>query len=79
MGSTSTPCADGGISQAMAGGRDRAAVTHDGSEGSERRLKWGGCWCNRSAREGGARWWWIGVAWWGDLRVHQAKVVGMRW
>ena len=30
-------------------------------------------------REWGTRWWWIRVVWWGDLRVHQAKVVGTRW
>ena len=30
-------------------------------------------------REWGARWWWIRVAWWGDLHVCQAKVVGTRW
>ena len=78
-GSTSVPCADGRISWAMAGGEDGAVITCDGSEGGERRLKQGGRWHNHSAREGGARWWWIGVAWWGDLCIHQAKVVGTRW
>ena len=36
MGPVSVPCADGRISQAMAGGRNEVAVAHDGSEGSER-------------------------------------------
>ena len=63
----------------MAGGGDGVVIAHDGSEGGERRLKWGGHWHNCSAREGGVRWWWIGVVWWGDLCVHQAKVVGIRW
>ena len=63
----------------IAGGEDGVVIAHDGSEGNERRLKWGGHWHNCLAREGGARWWWIGVAWWGDLCIHQAKVVGTRW
>ena len=79
MGSPSAPCADGGISQATAGGGDGAVVARDGSEGGERRLKWGGRWRNRLVREWGVRWWWIRVAWWGDLRIRQAKVVGTRW
>ena len=68
MGSMSTPCADGRINQAMAGGEDGVVVTCDGSEGSERRLKWGGHWCNCLAREEGAMYWgrllrgWLGLA-----------------
>ena len=79
MGSPSAPCADGRISRATAGGGDGVVITRDGSEGGERRPKWGGHWRNRLVREWGARWWWIRVAWWGDLHVRQAKVVGTRW
>ena len=38
MGSTSTPCTNGGISQAMAGGRDGVVVARDGGKGGMRRL-----------------------------------------
>ena len=43
MEPVSTLCANGRISQAMAGGRDGAAITHDGGEGSMRQVQWGGC------------------------------------
>ena len=79
MGLASVPCADGGISWAMAGGGDEAAIAHDGGKGGMRKVMWGGCWCSCSAREGGTRWWWIGVAWCGDWHVCQAKVEGTRW
>ena len=46
------PCTDGGISQATAGGRDGAAVTHDGGEGGMRGAKWEG-WCDHLAGVGG--------------------------
>ena len=63
MESVSTPCADGGISRAMEEGRDKVHGDCAGSGGGKRRVMWGGCWHNRLAREGGARWWqWIGVA-----------------
>ena len=63
MGLASVPCADGGISQAMEGGGDKAHSDRAGSGGSKRRPRWGGCWHNCSARDGGVRWWWwIGVA-----------------
>ena len=61
-GSVSAPCADGGISQATEGGGDEGHGDRAGSGGSKGRPKWVGHWRNRSAREGGARWWWIGVA-----------------
>ena len=61
-GPASAPCVDGGISRAMEGGGDEGVVARDGGEGGMRRVTWGGCWCSHSAREGGARWWWIGVA-----------------
>ena len=50
MGSKSMPCADGGISQATAGGGNAAAITHDGGEGSMRGQSGE---CNHSARVGG--------------------------
>ena len=56
VGLMSMLCANGRVSWAMAGGRDEGAIYHDDREGSERRLKWGGCWPNCSARTGGARW-----------------------
>ena len=58
MESASASC---GISWATVGGGDEAHSNHAGSGDGKRRLKWGGHWCNHSAREGGARWWWIGV------------------
>ena len=61
-GPASAPCVDGGISWAMGVGGDEGVVARDGGEGGVKRVTWGGRWCSRSAREGGARWWWIGVA-----------------
>ena len=61
-GPVSVPCVDGRISRAMEGGRDKGVIARDGGEGGVKRVTWGGRWRSRSAREGGARWWWIGVA-----------------
>ena len=55
-GLASVPCADKGISQAMAGGGGGVAIARDGREGSMGRVKWGGCWPNHSARMAGTRW-----------------------
>ena len=52
MGPANRPCADGRISWATAGGRGGVAVVHDGREGGVGRVKWGGCWCDRSTRVG---------------------------
>ena len=41
MGSMSVPYADGGISQAMAGGEDGVVVAHGGSEGARGGQSWG--------------------------------------
>jgi hypothetical protein len=38
-GPASAPCADGGISRAMAGGGNEVAIARDGSEGGERELR----------------------------------------
>ena len=35
----STPCANGRISQAIAGGGNEVAIARDGGEGSERELR----------------------------------------
>ena len=66
VGLMSTPCTDGRVSWAMAGGGDEGAIYHDGREGGERRLKWGGCWHDCSARV-------VGMRWWGTWHVHLAK------
>ena len=55
----SAPC---GISPAMEGGGDEGAVYRGDREGGMGMAKWGGHWRSHLAREGGARWWWIGVA-----------------
>ena len=55
VGSKSTPCANGGISQATARGGDEVSGDHDGSWSSVRWVKWVCHWCNCSAREGGTR------------------------
>ena len=59
MGSTSTPCANGGISQATAGGGDGAVIAHDSGKGGMRRVMWRGCWCDCLTRVGGTKWWWV--------------------
>ena len=72
VGLMSMPCANGRVSQAMAEGRDKGAIYHNGRESGKRRWKWGGCWHDCLARVAGVRWW-------GAWCVHLAKVGGMRW